>query len=55
MLPNLNALPHVSPYIFFQFSIVWRLFAMGYHALPSNLLKKVCINIFSKNIDGNAW
>ena len=30
-----HALPHALPYIVSQFSIVWCLFATGYHALPS--------------------
>ena len=34
---NLNAPPDVLPYIFSQFSMVWGLFAIGYHALPANL------------------
>ena len=34
---NFNALPHPLPYIFTEFSMVWGLFATGYHLLPSNL------------------
>ena len=32
---NFITLPRVLPNIFSQFSMVWGLFAMGYHALPS--------------------
>ena len=36
-----NALPHALPYyILSQCSMVWGLFAIRCHALPSNLLKE---------------
>ena len=34
---NFNVLSHALPYIFSQLTMVWGLFAAGYHALPSNL------------------
>ena len=45
---DFNSLPHVLPYIFCQCSMVWGLFATVYYALPSNLQKKMYINIFKK-------
>ena len=37
---NFNMLSQAFSYIFYQFSMVWELFATGYHALPSIFLKK---------------
>ena len=45
---NFNLLPHVLSYIFCQFTMVWGLFETVYHALLSNLQKKMYINIFKK-------
>ena len=46
---NFNTLPHALPYIFSQFRMVWGLFTMGSHALPSNLQKICILNFFIKN------
>ena len=37
-------------YNFSQFSMVWGLFATAYHALLSNLYKKMDISIFLKKL-----
>ena len=52
---NFSLLPHTISYIFTQFSMVLGQFATRYHALLSNIFKKVYINIFLKKIDANAW
>ena len=54
---NFNVLPNAIPYNFTQFSMVLRLFAKRYHALPSIFLKKILIYIFLINLTvtrGNA-
>ena len=53
---NFNMLPHALPYISSEFCMVWELFAMHYHALPSDLQKNIS-QYFLKKITvtrGNA-
>ena len=46
-------LTHALPFISSQSSMVWRLFPMTYHALPSNLYKKMYI-FFLKQLRVNV-
>ena len=52
---NFSALPHSLQYIFSQFSMLWGYLQRVTTRYRQIYKKKMCINVFFKKIDGNAW
>ena len=50
---NFNLLPHMLPYIFSRFNLVWG-YLQGVKGVTIKFLKKIYINIF-KQINSKAW